>query len=95
MAEAVRLLKEAEAAAQLGLCERTLRKERQAGRLPYILIGRCVRYSPADLQSYVEGARICQSASEREPRSTGTPSTSTVVDFVGQRAKRQSEQRRK
>ena len=57
MTEAAVLLTEAEAAARLKVCERTLRKERQAGRLSYVLIGRCVRYTPEDLQTYVQRAR--------------------------------------
>jgi excisionase family DNA binding protein len=51
------LLTEDEAAAALRVCPRTLRKERQAGRLPYILIGRRVLYAPSDLETYVERAR--------------------------------------
>jgi hypothetical protein len=34
-----------------------LRKERQAGRLPYILIGRAIRYTLADLETFVESSR--------------------------------------
>ena len=49
------LLTERQAAERLAVCERTLRKERQAGRLAYVLIGRCVRYAPADLETYIEG----------------------------------------
>lgn len=37
------LLTEEQAAERLSLCTKTLRKERKAGRLPYILIGRAVR----------------------------------------------------
>lgn len=43
------LLTEKEAAQRLSLCTRTLRKARQDGELPYILIGRAVRYAVADL----------------------------------------------
>ncbi|WP_408021749.1 helix-turn-helix domain-containing protein [Sphingobium psychrophilum] len=53
---------ESEAADRLSLCTRTLRKERQAGRLRYVLIGRAVRYSVADLESYVEQLRQVQPA---------------------------------
>ncbi|WP_333882836.1 helix-turn-helix domain-containing protein [Sphingobium yanoikuyae] len=51
------LLTETEAADRLSLCARTLRKERQAGRLRYVLIGRAIRYTVADLESYVEQLR--------------------------------------
>ncbi len=56
------LLTEAEAADRLRLCTRTLRKERQAGRLRYVLIGRAVRYTVEDLESYVEQLRQVQPA---------------------------------
>ena len=76
------LLTELEAAERLRVCPRTLRKERQAGRLAYILIGRCVKYHPADLESFIERARICQSLADPAPRSTGSHSASRVVDFA-------------
>lgn len=91
MAQALRLLTEDEAAQELRVCTRTLRKERQAGRLPYVLIGRCVRYSPQDLETYIEKARTCQFVSERAPRSTITRSPSMVVDFEAARATRKSQ----
>jgi hypothetical protein len=88
-------LTEPEAAAQLRVCPRTLRKERQAGRLPYIKIGRVVRYDPNDLATFVEGARQCPSASEKAPRTFGTASPSPVVDFAAALEKRRSGKRRK
>jgi excisionase family DNA binding protein len=57
---AVTLLTEDEAAAQLKVCARTLRKERQAGRLPYVLIGRRVLYSPSDIATLIERARVLE-----------------------------------
>lgn len=48
------LLTEEQAAAQLAVCPRTLRKARQQGDLRYVLIGRAVRYTMPDLQAYVE-----------------------------------------
>lgn len=53
----VALLTEKEAAALLQVCDRTLRKERQAGNCPYILIGRCVRYHPDDLAQLIAAKR--------------------------------------
>lgn len=91
--EAALLLTEAEAAARLSVCERTLRKERQAGRLPYIKFGRAIRYAPADLESFIESARLCQSESEKAPRSTGTASTWEVVDFAAALEKRRDRKR--
>lgn len=77
------------------VCPRTLRKERQAGRLTYIRIGRGVKYDPADLIAYVEGAKICQSENEKAPRSIGTRSAWEVIDFAAAREKRASEKQRK
>lgn len=51
------LFTEDEAAARLAICPRTLRKARQAGRLSYILIGRAVRYSLADLEAFIDSRR--------------------------------------
>lgn len=61
------LLTEDEAAEALRVCTRTLRKERQAGRLPYILIGRSVRYAPADLETFIERARTTVAEPRRKP----------------------------
>jgi hypothetical protein len=51
------LLTENEAAEALRLCPRTLRKARQEGRLTYVLIGRAVRYTMRDLESFIEASR--------------------------------------
>lgn len=53
----VQLLTEEQAAQALKLCVSTLRKERRAGNLPYILIGRAVRYAPDDLSTFIERKR--------------------------------------
>ena len=51
------LLTEAEAADRLRLCQRTLRKARQEGLLHSVLIGRAVRYTVADLESFIDALR--------------------------------------
>ena len=51
------LLTEAEAAEALRVCPRTLRKARHDGRLSYVLIGRAVRYTMSDLESFIEASR--------------------------------------
>ena len=56
------LLTETDAAERLSLSTRTLRKARRDGLLPYILIGRAVRYTVDDLESYIERLRQVQSA---------------------------------
>lgn len=63
------LLTEQEAAARLQVCDRTLRKERQAGNIPYILIGRCVRYHPDDLAQLIASKRT--TAAPQPTRHTG------------------------
>lgn len=51
------LLTEMEAADHLRLSIRTLRKARQEGTLRYVLIGRAVRYTVDDLESFVDSHR--------------------------------------
>jgi len=80
---------EAEACAVLAVCARTLRKERQAGKLPYIMIRGAIRYSAADLQDYIERARLCPSTDEPAPRAGNTTSRSTVSDFAEALARRE------
>lgn len=54
------LMTEPEAARALSLSTRTLRKARRDGLLHYVLIGRAVRYTMDDLQSYVDSLRKVQ-----------------------------------
>lgn len=64
------LLTETEAAAALRLSPRTLRKARADGQLRYVLIGRAVRYTMADLESFVDTLRQVQpQCSTPAPRS--------------------------
>jgi len=83
------LLTEQEAADVLKLCPRTLRKERQAGRLPYILVGRSVRYAPSDLDQFIERSRMVDTP--RPKRAGGKASanhrTGVIVPF-SQRGRR-------
>lgn len=69
-----RLLTETEAAEALKVCTRTLRKERQAGRLAYVLIGRAVRYTMDDLDRFIETAReIRPPCPQPRPAAQGKP----------------------
>jgi excisionase family DNA binding protein len=63
------LLTEGEAAELLRVSTRTLRSARQAGRLPCVRIGKCVRYTVADVESFVQSNR--QANDERRTRSAG------------------------
>jgi hypothetical protein len=50
-------LTEAEAARVVNFCPRTLRKARKAGQLRYILNGRAIRYTLADLADWIDSLR--------------------------------------
>lgn len=82
------LLTEEEAAEAFRVCARTLRKERQAGRLAYILIGRCVRYDPTDLQAYIERLKTVdrQPAGKVAPRKVIANQKSGVIVPFSQRS---------
>lgn len=77
------LLTEAEAAEALRLCTRTLRKARQEGRLTYVLIGRAVRYTMSDLDTFISEAR--QDNRRCEPATTTRRAirrkSATIVPF--------------
>lgn len=86
----VSLLTEEEAANALRVCSRTLRKARQAGQLPFIRIGRNVRYSESDLAKFIERSRECPSTNAPARRSGNTRSTTTVFDFEEARKEKAS-----
>ena len=56
------LLTEAEATKVMRLSGRTLRAARQSGLLRYVLIGRAVRYTVEDLESFIDTLRKVQPA---------------------------------
>ncbi len=63
------LLTEEEAAEQLRLCPRTLRRERQAGRIRYVaLAGRRIAYRPEDCLAYIESRLRLETPSRTVPR---------------------------
>ena len=68
------LLTEAEAAERLRVCQRTLREARKDGRLHYVLLGRSVRYTIDDLESFIASNRKVNppcTVKPPAPRSTG------------------------
>lgn len=75
------LLTEAEAAEALRLCPRTLRKARQEGKLSYVLIGRAVRYTMRDLESFIEASRQDTRSCERPTRTNARRRTGNIVPF--------------
>ena len=98
----LRLLRQGAAAEALGITERMLVSEVNAGRLRYVLIGKRRRFKPADLAAYIERQeRGCPeqpgdlSSSDGQDRSRGiATSRSTVVDFASA-LKRRPAQRQK
>ena len=48
------LLTEGEAAKALGVCRRTLWTLRNQGKIPFVRIGKCVRYSVESLKEWIE-----------------------------------------
>lgn len=94
------LLTETEAAAALRLSTRTLRKARADGQLRYILIGRAVRYTMADLESFVETLRQVQPPCPTPaPRPIGTAAAArraqgaVIVPFHQRRGKAKARER--
>lgn len=83
------LLTEPEAATALSLCPRTLRKARQQGRLPYVLIGKAIRYTLADLEQFIAAAhQLDQPCPEPKPRLKASAARSgdrVVVPFTQRR----------
>jgi excisionase family DNA binding protein len=58
-----RLLTAEEVASLTSLSEETLAQWRSQRRgIPYLKIGRAVRYDPTDVQAYLEGCRVSVSA---------------------------------
>ena len=59
------LLKPEEVANLTGLSQETLAQWRSQKRgIPYLKVGRAVRYDPADVQAYLEGCRVSVSVSK-------------------------------
>jgi hypothetical protein len=80
------LLDEAQACKILCACPRTLRELRKSGALPFVLIGRAVRYTIPDLHAFIESRRTWD-APAPAPRRQQPRRPSSVVDFETARAK--------
>ena len=50
-------LKVKEAASQLNVCEKTIRRRTDNGEIPTTRVGRCVRIDAADLADYIGAKR--------------------------------------
>lgn len=84
------LLTETEAAERLRLCPRTLRKARAAGLLHYVLIGRSVRYTVADLESYIDALRqkAAPCPAQTTPARTTRRKSGKIIPFTRRTAAR-------
>jgi excisionase family DNA binding protein len=80
--ESVILLRSREAAKRLQVSERHLQKLTQAGVLPCVRVGQCVRYSVEAIQNFIRDAESKSATSEetsaRGKRPTITPTAKTV-----------------
>lgn len=85
------LLTEEEAAKQLLVHPRTLRKLRQAGEIRYVaLAGRKIAYRPEDCLAYVESRVRLQEVTDTRRKSTRRPmKDSNVLSFTARRRERQ------
>ena len=83
MTDAPLLLTEPEAAERLRMSARVLRQARQEGQLRYILRGRSVRYTIADLESYIDQLRQvqtpCFTPPSPRPRTPGRKAAPGVI----------------
>ena len=75
------LLTEQEAAEALRVCTRTLRQARKDGRLTYVLIGRCVRYTMDDLESFIAVSRQDTMPRKRITRRAARPA-GKIIPFT-------------
>ena len=86
------LLTEAEAAQRLRMSARYLRKARHDGRLHYVLLGRAVRYTIDDLESFVATLRKVNTpcpATQPPAKSNGRRRQGAdIIDFTARNAAR-------
>jgi predicted DNA-binding transcriptional regulator AlpA len=54
----VGLLNKTQAAKRLGICVRTLDNRMADLKLPYVQIGKSIRFIPADIENYIQSHRI-------------------------------------
>ncbi len=78
----VELLTEAEAAEALRIRPRTLRKCRQSGEIAFILFGRSIRYSVAEVNEFVGRATVANDRSlTKSMRRVPTRAVGTIIPF--------------
>jgi hypothetical protein len=99
-----KLMTRHEAAAQLGICERTLREHMKAGSIRYISVGRGEKrpklmFDPADIVAFIDGQRRerspCPPPSKKARRSSPTILRGVAVDFQALREQALAARRKK
>jgi len=61
-------------AAHLGLTERTIRRRVAHGEIPYFKLGHLVRFDPAEIQAWLEEARVAPHVGNSAEHPNGTRS---------------------
>ena len=86
------LLTPAEAAAQIGVCTKTLHKLRERGLIHYVAVtDRKIMYRPQDCEAYLE-SRVRRGAQQWPTNSTGKPRrgpaarSGKIIPFTARRA---------
>lgn len=98
MSDTALLLTEPEAAERLRMSARVLRQARQEGLLRFILRGRSVRYTIADLESFIDQLRQvqtpCFTPNPSKPRLHASKAgKGVIIPFSERRAARQRHDR--
>ena len=77
------LMTEPEAAQRLRISTRTLRKFRQSGRLPFVQLGRSIRYRREDLEALVLDATVLRDhpLENTEPVAKIVTSRSIIIPY--------------
>ena len=97
MTHARRLMSMAKAADELDIGVKTLRGHCDAGEIRFVRVGKRTRkFTPGDLEEFIESRRAECPSTDRKTRRTGTlTSNSRVYDFMALREQRTSQRQGK
>ena len=82
------LMTENEIAEMLQMSARSIRKARQTGALPYVRLGRLVRYRVEDVQEFVANAVVANDHVSTSNMSVRRSSQGRVVGFLERQERR-------
>ena len=82
------LLTEGEAADMMQMSGRSIRKARQTGKLPYVQLGRLVRYRVEDLQTFIERCTVANDPAVTRNSGSRCAAPGQVVPFTSRNARR-------